>query len=60
MSNFKLWIILNQDAITWFVIGFCTSTAAMCLSVGIWVGAAVNAGFALLNFLLSKQRLTNE
>lgn len=57
MSNFKNWYVSNQDAITWFIIGFLTQTMLYNFSHGDWVWGLVSAALIWLNYSLRKVRL---
>ena len=57
MSNFKNWYVSNQDAITWFIIGFLTQTMFYNFSHGDWLWGLITAGIIWLNYVLRKVRL---
>jgi hypothetical protein len=57
MSNFKNWYVSNQDAITWFVIGFLVQTLLINFARGDWFWAIVTAALIWLNYTLRKVRL---
>jgi hypothetical protein len=57
MSNFKNWYVSNQDAITWFVIGFLVQTLLINFASGDWFWTIVTAALIWLNYTLRKVRL---
>lgn len=57
MSNFKNWYVSNQDAITWFVIGFLVQSLMINIAQGDWFWAVVTAALIWLNYALRKVRL---
>jgi hypothetical protein len=58
MNVFRDWYIRNQDAITWFLIGWLTFAGIEDLSDGKYFWAAFNFAFAYLNFKLRSIRLS--
>jgi hypothetical protein len=57
MSYIKNWYVSNQDAITWFVIGFLVQTLLINFANGDWFWAVVTAALIWLNYTLRKVRL---
>ena len=57
MSYIKNWYVSNQDAITWFVIGFLVQTLLINLASGGWFWAIITAALIWLNYTLRKVRL---
>jgi len=57
MSYIKNWYIYNQDAITWFVIGFLVQSLMINFAQGDWFWAVVTAALIWLNYTLRKVRL---
>jgi hypothetical protein len=57
MSAFGNWYSRNQDAITWFLVGWCTFAGLDNLLSGDYVWAALNFAFAYLNYKLSSIRV---
>lgn len=57
MNKFKTWYVTNQDAITWFLIGWISSSGLYELARGEYVWAAVLFVIAYGNYLLRRQRL---
>lgn len=58
MSNFRMWYIENQDAITWFLIGLLVSNGFTNLGRGAWGWAIFDFALAFLNFGMRKHRLS--
>lgn len=58
MSKFRNWYVRNQDAITWFIIGFLTVNLIHNLADQEWIWAVVNAVLIWANYKLSGIRLT--
>jgi hypothetical protein len=52
MDSFRNWYISNQDAISWFIIGWLCQSGLDCLIRGSYVWAAVQFGIAYLNYKL--------
>lgn len=57
MEAFRNWYVRNQDAITWFIIGFLTFGLFVNLSEGDYVWAAVDALLIWVNYKLASVRL---
>jgi hypothetical protein len=57
MNSIKNWYIRNQDAISWFLIGWMSLACLDALAEGRYVSALINAGLVWLNYSLSKVRL---
>ncbi len=57
MSYIKNWYVSNQDAITWFVIGFLVYSLMINFAQGEWIWAAITAALIWLNYTLRKVRL---
>ncbi len=57
MERFKNWYIRNQDAITWFLIGWLSWGLTDNLARGQWVLALFCAALIWLNYKLIKVRL---
>jgi hypothetical protein len=57
MNGLKNWYVGNQDAITWFIIGFLVQTLMLNFSRGEWIWAAITALLIWLNYALRKVRM---
>jgi hypothetical protein len=57
MSTFGKWYSRNQDAITWFLVGWCTFAGLDNLLSGDYVWAAVNAALAYANYAMRNFRM---
>ena len=57
MNGFKNWYVSNQDAITWFVIGFLTQSLMLNFARGEWIWAVITVALIWLNYALRKVRL---
>lgn len=57
MSGFKHWYIRNQDAITWFIIGWLAFAGIDNLLNGSYFWAAVDAFLIWVNYKLISVRL---
>jgi hypothetical protein len=57
MSKFKNWYIRNQDAITWFLVGFLTFGMLHSLVAGEYGSAAFSAALIVLNVGAIKIRI---
>ena len=57
MNNFRNWYIRNQDAITWFIIGWLTFASIDNFIDGKYFWAAFNAALIWLNYKLITVRL---
>jgi hypothetical protein len=58
MSNFKNWYVSNQDAITWFIIGWLGMAGLNSLANGDYGWAAIDAVLIYTNYKLRNIRLT--
>ena len=57
MNKFKQWYVTNQDAITWFLIGWMTMQGLNELAKGNYVWAAVSFALAYVNYIFCRVRL---
>jgi hypothetical protein len=57
MNKVREWYITNQDAISWFIIGFLIASGLSALAEGRLSGAAVNFVIAGINYWLIRYRL---
>ena len=58
MGQFRNWYVRNQDAITWFLIGWLSFGLLQNVITGDWVWAAVDALLIYANYKLRTVRLT--
>ena len=58
MSDFRNWYVRNQDAITWFIIGWLCYASFDSLTKANYISAAVDLGIAYLNYRLISVRLS--
>jgi hypothetical protein len=58
MNAFKQWYVTNQDAITWFLIGWLTLQGLHDIAKGDYFWAGISFVFAVSNYALSRVRLT--
>ena len=58
MSGFRNWYVRNQDAITWFLIGWLTFAGLDNLISGQYGWAAVNFVLAFGNYKMNTIRLS--
>jgi hypothetical protein len=58
MENFKNWYVRNQDAITWFVIGFLTTGMLQSLAAEEYGSAAFSAALIILNVGMIKVKIS--
>lgn len=56
-ENFHRWMLENQDAVSWFIIGLCTGEGINSLLQGRYVAAAISFGIAYLNYRFTKIRM---
>jgi hypothetical protein len=56
MNAFKQWYIRNQDAVTWFLIGWLTFAGLDSLAQGNYIWAAVSFALAYANYALRRVR----
>lgn len=54
MNNFKNWYVRNQNAITWFVIGWLSMSFLESLARGQYGWAVVDAVLIYINYNLGK------
>ena len=57
MESFRNWYIRNQDAISWFLIGWLTFGTLDSLVNGQYVWAAISAFLVWVNYKLTAVRL---
>lgn len=57
MNKIKTWYTTNQDAITWFLVGWLTSVGLTELAHGNYVQGVVLLGLAGVNYAFSSIRL---
>jgi hypothetical protein len=57
MNSFRNWYSYNQDAISWFIIGWMSLATLDALAEGRYIGALINAGIVWLNYSLRKVRM---
>lgn len=57
MSNFRNWYVRNQDAITWFIVGFLTVNLIHNLANQEWIWAVINSVLIYANVKLNRVRL---
>lgn len=57
LNSLKNWYVGNQDAITWFIIGFLTMSMFNALAMNSYGWAAISAFFIWSNYKLRKVRL---
>jgi hypothetical protein len=57
MSNFSNWYIRNQDAITWFIIGWLVYACGDAVSEGRYGWAVFNAALAYANYAMRNFRI---
>lgn len=57
MSYIKNWYVSNQDAITWFVIGFLVQSLLINFAQGDLFWALITAALIWINYALRKVRL---
>jgi hypothetical protein len=58
MNRFRNWYIRNQDAITWFIIGWMVLSCIGNVSKQQYVMALVDAGIVFINYKLRNIRLS--
>ena len=58
MSQFKNWYVRNQDAITWFIIGWVSLSCINSLAKGDYMWAVFDAVIVYANYKLKDIRLT--
>jgi tetrahydromethanopterin S-methyltransferase subunit C len=57
MSQFRNWYVRNQDAITWFIIGFLSMSMLVSLSNGSYIWAAIDAIIIYANYKIRDFRM---
>lgn len=57
IQQFRNWYVRNQDAITWFLIGWLTFGMLDSLVQRDYVGAVIQAVLIWVNYKLSKVRM---
>lgn len=57
MNNLKMWFLMNQERIAWFLIGYLVANGLHAIQRGDGIGALVDFGLAYLNYALSKDRV---
>jgi hypothetical protein len=57
MGQFRNWYVRNQDAITWFLIGWCTFAGLDNLLSGQYFWAAFNFVIAYANYKMNDFRM---
>jgi hypothetical protein len=58
MEQFRNWYVRNQDAITWFLIGWCTFAGIADVIDGKYVWAALNFAIAYINYKTNNFKIT--
>ena len=58
LDNFRSWYIRNQDAITWFLIGWLVYAGLDCLIEGRYISAVAGFVLAYVNYKFSAIRLS--
>ena len=58
MNKVKQWYVINQDAITWFIIGWVSLSCINSLAKGSYGWAIFDAIIVYVNYKLSGIRLT--
>jgi hypothetical protein len=54
MNSFRNWYVRNQDAISWFIIGWLSLACLDALSEGRYTWALIDAGLVWINYKLIK------
>jgi hypothetical protein len=57
MNSIKNWYVYNQDAISWFIIGWLSLACLDALAEGRYIWAVIDAVLVWLNYSLRKIRL---
>lgn len=57
MGNFRNWYSRNQDAITWFIIGWLSFAVIDSLARGNYIWAGISAALIWFNYKMVKVRL---
>ena len=58
MNKIRQWCVRNQDAITWFLIGWLTLQGLHEIAKGDYLWAGISFVFAISNYALNRVRLT--
>jgi hypothetical protein len=58
MNKFRTWYVANQDAITWFMIGFFTAQGIYELAQRDYLWAGISFAIAYANYGLRRLRMT--
>jgi hypothetical protein len=58
MNKIRQWFVRNQDAITWFLIGWLTLQGLHELAKGDYLWAGISFAVAVSNYALNRVRLT--
>ena len=58
MNSFKNWYVGNQDAITWFIIGFLTMGMFESIAAGEYGSAAFSAALIIVNVGMVKTKIS--
>ena len=58
MNEFKNWYVRNQDAITWFIIGWLALAGINSLARGDYIWAVIDVVLIYTNYKLRNVRLT--
>ncbi len=56
-DSFRNWYIYNQDAISWFIIGWISFACLNNLAIGNYVWAGVDFALAYFNYKMTKVRM---
>jgi hypothetical protein len=54
MRDIKMWFLMNQMKIAWFLIGFLVANGMHSLSRGDVIGALIDFGLAYFNYAMTK------
>jgi hypothetical protein len=57
MEKFRQWYVTNQDAITWFLVGFLTYGGIDQLARENYTGALIDFALAYGNYAMNRVRL---
>lgn len=57
MNKFNTWYVTNQDAITWFIIGWMGSAGLFALSQGDYEWAAIDFAIVGANYMFRRARV---
>ena len=56
-NDFRSWYVINQDAISWFVIGWLTCSSQTLLVQGSYILASLGLLLAFINYKLIDHRI---